>query len=135
MTPADVVLAFIDAINGRDVDSLCRLMTDDHLFVDSGGAEHRGRETMRSGWHGYFAMVPDYTIEVQEVVADGPVVVVVGTARGTYAADGKLDPANRWSTPAAWRAEMTGRRVATWQVFADNEPLRQIMRRYGEGTP
>jgi uncharacterized protein (TIGR02246 family) len=135
MTPADVVLAFVDAINRRDLELLCRLMTDDHLFVDSGEAQYRGRETMRSGWLAYFTMVPDYTIEVQEVVADGPVVIVVGTARGTYSADGKLDPADRWSTPAAWRAVVVGERVASRQVFADNEPIRQLMRRYGKGTP
>jgi hypothetical protein len=84
-------------------------MTDDHLFVDTGGAQYRGRETMRSGWIGYFCMVPDYTIDVQETVADGPVVIVVGTARGTYSHDGNMDPADRWSTPGAWRA---GRRLA-----------------------
>jgi ketosteroid isomerase-like protein len=134
MTTTEVVLAFVDAINRRDVDSLCRFMTDDHLFVDSGGVQHRGRETMRSGWHGYFAMVPDYTIDVQEVVADKEIVIVVGNARGTYSADGKLNPANGWSTPAAWRAVVTGERVASWQVFADNEPIRQIMRRYGKET-
>ena len=134
MTSTEVVLAFVSAVNGHDVEALCRLMTDDHLFVDTGGAQYRGRETMRSGWIGYFSMVPDYTIEVQEVVADGPVVIVVGAARGTYTPDGKLDPADRWSTPGAWRALVAGERVAVWQVFADNKPIRQIMRRYGKET-
>ena len=47
MTSAEVVLAFVKAINRRDVEMLCRLMTDDHLFVDTGGAQYRSRETMR----------------------------------------------------------------------------------------
>jgi len=134
MTSTEVVLAFVSAINRCDVEELCRLMTDDHLFVDTGGGQYRGRETMRSGWLGYFSMVPDYTIEIQETVADGPLVIVVGTARGTYSPDGKLDPADRWSTPAAWRAVVAGGQVAVWQVFADNEPIRQIMRKYGKET-
>jgi uncharacterized protein (TIGR02246 family) len=134
MTSTEVVLAFVNAINHRDVERLCRLMTDDHLFVDTGGAKYRGRETMRSGWPGYFSIVPDYTIEVQEAVADGPVVIVVGTACGTYSPDGNLDPADRWSTPGAWRTVVAGGHVAIWQVFADNEPIRQIMRRYGKET-
>jgi ketosteroid isomerase-like protein len=134
MTSAEVVLAFVNAINRRDVDMLCRLMTDDHLFVDTGGAQHRGRETMRAGWLGYFSMVPDYKIEVQEVVAEDPVVIIVGTARGTYSNDGNLKPAGRWSTPGAWRAVVNGRQLAVWQVFADNEPIRQIMRKYGKET-
>jgi ketosteroid isomerase-like protein len=134
MTNTEVVLAFVNAINCRDVDELCRLMTDDHLFMDAGGAQYRGRETMRSGWLGYFSMVPDYRIEVQETFADGQVVIVVGIARGTYSPDGNLDPSDRWSTPAAWRAVVAGRHIAAWQVFADNEPIRQIMRRYGRET-
>lgn len=95
---------------------------------------YRGRETMCPGWLGYFSMVPDYTIEVQEAVADGRVVIVVGTARGTYFPDGNLDPADRGSTPGAWRAVVASGHVAVWQVFADNEPIRQIMRRYGKET-
>jgi ketosteroid isomerase-like protein len=134
MTSAEVVLAFVNAINHHDIDRLCRLMTDDHLFVDTGGTQYRSRETMRSGWLGYFSMVPDYTIEVQEMVTDDPVVIVVGTARGTYSPDGNLDPADRWSTPGAWRAVVDGGHLAVWQVFADNEPIRQIMRKYGKET-
>ena len=134
MTNTEVVLAFVNAINRHDVEELCKLMTDDHLFVDTGGGQYRGRETMRSGWLGYFSMVPDYTIEVQEAAADGPVVFVVGTARGTYSPHGNLDPADQWSTPGAWRAVVASGHVAVWQVFADNEPLRQIMRRYGKET-
>jgi ketosteroid isomerase-like protein len=132
MTSTEVVLAFVNAINRRDVETLCRLMTDDHLFVDSGGAQYRGRETMRAGWVGYFSMVPDYAIEVQEAIADGPVVIVIGLARGTYSPDGKLDPIDRWSTPGAWRAVVANGHVAVWQVFADNEPIRRIMHRYGK---
>jgi ketosteroid isomerase-like protein len=134
MTSTEVVLAFVNAINRHNVEELCQLMTDDHLFVDTGGAQYRGRETMRSGWLGYFSIVPDYTIEVIEAVADGPLVIVVGTVRGTYSPHGNLDPADRWSTPGAWRAVVASGHVAVWQVFADNEPIRQIMRRYGKQT-
>jgi ketosteroid isomerase-like protein len=129
-----VVLKFISAINSRDIEMLCRLMTEDHLFIDTGGGQYRGRETMRSGWLGYFSMVPDYTIEVQEIVADGSLVMVAGTAHGTYSPDGRLDPADRWSAPGAWRAVVAGGLIAVWQVFADNEPIRQIMRKYDKET-
>jgi len=132
MTSKEVVLAFVDAINRHDVERLCQLMTDDHLFVDSGGGRYRGREKMRAGWIGYFNMVPDYAIEVEETVCDGPLVILVGTAHGTYNPDGNLNPADRWSTPAAWRATVAGGSVAFWQVFADNEPIRQITGKYDQ---
>jgi ketosteroid isomerase-like protein len=134
MKSKEVVMAFVDAINRHDVEKLCQLMTDDHLFVDSGGGRYCGRDKMRSGWIGYFSMVPDYAIEVEEAVCEGPVVVLVGTAHGTYGRDGNLNPADRWSTPAAWRAKVAGGGVALWQVFADNEPIRQIMRKYRKDT-
>jgi len=130
----EAVLKFISAINSRDIEMLCQLMTEDHLFIDSGGGQYCGRETMRSGWLGYFSMVPDYTIEAREAIAEGSTVIVIGMAQGTYSPDGKLDSADRWSTPAAWRAVVAGGRVAVWQVFADNEPIRQIMRKYGKET-
>ncbi|MFZ5786004.1 MAG: nuclear transport factor 2 family protein [Acidobacteriota bacterium] len=126
-----IVLAFVDAINRRDVEAIAGMLCDDHLFIDSGGAEHRGREQMRHGWAAYLAMVPDYAIAVERTLVSGDTVVILGTASGTYAPDGALLEANRWSTPAAWRAEVRCGRVAVWQVFADNEPIRRLMRRAG----
>jgi ketosteroid isomerase-like protein len=130
MTAIEVFEEFIDAINQRDVDHICRLMTDDHLFVDSLGVEFRGRDVMRQGWAAYFSMVPDYAIDVKESIADGRLVVATGIARGTYSPDGQLRPDDGWSTPAAWRAVVDGGCIATWQVYADNEPLRKSLRKY-----
>jgi hypothetical protein len=72
---------------------------------------------------GIFRMVPDYTISIEEVYEDGFVVVMLGEARGTYAPDGKLQPENRWRTPAAFRALIDAGKVAEWRVYADNEPF------------
>ena len=45
--PVAVVLVFLDAINARDVDKLCALMSEDHIFVDGLGNQVRGKESMR----------------------------------------------------------------------------------------
>lgn len=37
-------------------------------FIDSLGAVFTGRETLRQGWRGYFALVADYRITVRELV-------------------------------------------------------------------
>jgi len=126
-----VARAFAEAINRQDVEGLTGLMTPGHRFVDSLGGVTEGRETMRAGWVGYFRMVPDYSIVVEEAFCDGPVVVMLGKARGTYTADGTLREENRWETPAAWRAVVEGGLVAEWRVYADNEPMRERMRRTG----
>jgi ketosteroid isomerase-like protein len=125
MSALDLVLAFVARINAHDVPGLATLMSPDHRFVDSLGAVVTGREQMTRGWVGYFQMVPDYHIEVSRAFTDGVDVVLLGLARGTYSRDGKLDPHNEWSTPAAWRARVENELIAEWQVYADNEPIRQ----------
>lgn len=121
--------AFVQAINQRDVEEIVKLMTEDHVFIDALGARTQGRVKMKAGWEGYFRMVPDYILTVEETFADGAVVVMLGTAQGTYCTGGALQPENRWVTPAAWRAVVRGAQIAEWRVFADNEPIRQIMAR------
>lgn len=122
-----VAQAFVRAINRQDVDALAELMTAEHKFIDSLGNVAEGREKMRAGWTAYFKMVPDYTVAIEEMLCDGPVVVMLGVAQGTYSADGRLKPENHWTTPTALRAFIEGQKVAEWRVYCDNEPIRQRM--------
>ena len=126
-----VARAFVSAINRQDVEGLAGLMTEGHRFVDSLGNAVEGREKMQAAWAAYFLMVPDYSIAVEESFCDGPVVVMLGVAQGTYAPDGQLKAENRWKTPAAWRALIEDGKVAEWRVYADNEPIRQRMAKSG----
>ena len=127
-----VVQAFVRAINRQDANDLASLMSEEHRFIDSLGHSVVGRERMRAGWESYFRMVPDYTIEVDETLTDGPVVVMLGTAQGTYRDPAKgnevlLERENRWSTPAVFRAFIEGGKISEWRVYADNEPIRKLM--------
>jgi hypothetical protein len=106
-------------------------MAPGHRFVDSLGNVVEGREKMRAGWAGYFKMVPDYSIAVEETICDGTVVVLLGVAEGTYSPQGDLKIENRWKTPVALRAQIEDGLVAEWRVFADNEPMREKMRKNG----
>ena len=125
--PQTIAHAFVDAINHHDIDKLSQLMSDDHKFVDSLGSVIHGRQHMREGWIGYFRMVPDYRVIVNETFSNGAIIVMLGTAQGTYAKDGQLLPENFWQTPAAWRAEIRDGKVVDWRIYADNEPIRQLM--------
>lgn len=127
MTAAQAARRFVERINAHDVDGIAGLLSDDHRFIDSLGNVFVGRATLERGWRAYFAMVPDYTIDVAAVVEDGPAVVLVGTAHGTYSPGGELRSGGRWSTPAAFRARVCDGLVTEWQVYADNEPIRQLM--------
>jgi hypothetical protein len=104
-------------------------MSPEHRFTDSLGNVFEGREQMRAGWAAYFRTVPDYSLAMEEFYVDGQTVVMLGIAQGTYSADGTLKDDNRWKIPAAVRARVENGLIAEWQVYADNDPLRQKMRR------
>ncbi len=126
-SPIETVLAFLDRINAADVDQLCALMTEDHVFIDGLGNRVQGREPMRKGWAGYFRIFPDYRVSHAEIFAQGEVVAAFGTAEGTFAKDGNLLKENHWSVPAAWRAVVRDGLIAEWQVYADNQSARKVM--------
>ncbi len=128
--PVEVVLKFEQLINARNVESICSLMSSDGEFVDSLGNRIQGTERLRTAWQGYFKIVPDYSISHSEIFADGNTVAVFGSAQGTFTKDGKLKKEDFWKMPAAWRAVVKDGKVAVWQVFADNEPIRVVMRKY-----
>ncbi len=131
MTPQTVAQQFVTAINAHDVECLATLMTSDHRFIDSLGAVVEGRDSMRDGWKFYFAMVPDYHLEISRCFnaeAARDETMLVGVASGSYWSDGLKQPNSGWSTPAALRAVARDGQIAEWQVYADNEPIRQQMR-------
>ncbi|HSZ17705.1 MAG TPA: nuclear transport factor 2 family protein [Terracidiphilus sp.] len=125
--PESVTKAVVRAINRQDVDAIAALLSPSHRFVDSLGNVVEGREAMRKGWRGYFALVPDYTLAIDETHGSGPVVLLLGMAHGTYARGGKLLPEDAWRTPIAVRVQVEDGLVAEWRVYADNEPIRKRM--------
>lgn len=133
LNPIAAVLQFEQAINSRNPEAICSLMTSDGEFIDSLGNRIQGTDKLRAAWTGYFKMVPDYSISHSEVFADGNTVAVFGSAQGTFSNDGTLPRENFWKTPAAWRAVVKDSKIAVWQVFADNEPIRAIMRKSSTG--
>ena len=132
MNALEIVSAFVDRINAHDVEGICELMQEDHVFIDGLGHAITGREAMKAGWEAYFAMVPDYWMRIDRRFHEDRMVALFGKAGGTLASDSELDPDNRWEIPAAWQAMVGERGIAVWQVFADNEPLRQIMLRLAD---
>jgi ketosteroid isomerase-like protein len=129
MTNVAVVLAYIEAINGHDVDKLSKLMTEDHVFIDSLGHAVNGREKMIGGWRQYLAFCPDYWVSHEEIFENGKLVAVFGAAGGTIAAEGKLPAENKWRVSAAWLATVEKGLVKEWRVYADNKPVYDILSR------
>jgi ketosteroid isomerase-like protein len=127
MTPTEATKAFIEKINAHSLDGLCELMTEDHTFVDGGGAVTRGREAMRDAWQVYFSMMPDYLITAEHILAEKNIVGIFGKASGTYSSDGKLKRENKWQVPVAILAIIRDEKIVHWQVYADNDSVSQII--------
>jgi ketosteroid isomerase-like protein len=114
-------------VNEADIDGLCAVMAEDHVFIDGLGNSVEGREKLRAGWKSYFAWFPDYRISHEEIFENHEVVAVFGSASGTYAVDGKLPKENRWEIPAAWKAVVRNGLIAEWRVYCDNQPARKLL--------
>lgn len=129
MKDMNVICNYIDAVNRADVDELYALMSDDYLFIDAHDNHVYGKDAMRESWTGYFAMFPDYRIEVEEIFMKGSSACLLGYASGTYR--GLKDDAgsNYWRIPAAWKVAAANGQVAFWQVFADNIIVMDIINR------
>lgn len=130
--PLDVAMDFIKRINSGNVDAICALMTDGHIFQDALGARFMGREKMHQGWRAYFQTVAQYQIRADEFFQTDQRLAIFGSASGIYAGSRPASPDNFWEVPAAWRAVISDGRVAEWRVYADNQPLRKLM---GERQP
>ncbi len=122
-----VVVDFADAISHADVDRICSLMTDDHLFVDSQDNRIEGKEMMKIAWIAYFGLFPDYKIEIEELYENDSSICILGYASGTYKSQQNRNNGNHWRVPAAWKAVIKDNLVKHWQVYADNLVVVEII--------
>jgi len=113
-----VVVAFNGCINRRDLTGLATLMTDDHVFIDSGGATHRGKATMKGQWKQFFASFPDYRNHFEVIVSDGNRVAVAGHSTCSVQA---------LHGPALWSARVSNGLVVEWRVYHDTEANRRLL--------
>lgn len=113
----ETIQSFVDAINAHDLDSLAKLMSDDHIFIDAYGNEIQGKETMTAGWRSYFEWFPDYYIEICEIFENRQSFAILGFAGGSFKGNDDAE----WRIPAAWKATVKDGRVDLWQVFADTK--------------
>ena len=127
MGTREVGEAFVAAINSGRAERVYAMMAPEHVFIDSLGAEVSGREAMLDGWRGYFRLFPDYRIEVDGWYIDEQSALLHGSASATLYRHAVPVPDGKWRIPAAWRMVSDGRKVALWQVYADNKPVYALL--------
>jgi ketosteroid isomerase-like protein len=104
-------------------------MSIDHVFIDSQDNKAMGKDNMRQGWIGYFALFPDYKIEINEILEKGSLICMFGYASGTYKNLINEDNSNHWRIPAAWRAIVKDEQIKLWQVYTDNIIVMDIIKK------
>jgi ketosteroid isomerase-like protein len=113
---------FVARINAQDPTGIVALCTADHIFIDSLGSRLSGREQLEQAWTDYFALFPDYRIEVEFAASQDTLALACGFALATHAASQKT-----WRIPAAWHAILKNGQIAEWQVYADNKPVYELL--------
>ena len=82
-----VVQRFNEALNGRDVDGMMRLMTPDCVFENTDpppdGARYQGQAEVRAFWESFFQGSAQAAIETEEIFASGERCVMRWTYRWT----------------------------------------------------
>lgn len=111
MSNADLVVAFNEAINARDLPALAALMHEQHEFVDPAGASLEGRAACIEAWRGFFEAFPDYR-NVFDEVRDGHAGAVTVRGRSVCSLPARAGP-------AIWHAIVRDQLVLRWQV---NDP-------------
>jgi ketosteroid isomerase-like protein len=126
-SPTELALEFVKRINAHDVDLIAELMSENHIFTDGLGQSLTGREPVRAAWAAYFQQFPDYKIVLTDMMQQGHIVGMFGSASAALSVDGELRPENAWKVPGAWKAVTGGGFITEWHVFVDNDTTRRII--------
>jgi len=124
------VITFMEKINEHDVNGIADLLSDDHRFTDSMGIVVKGKKEMKHAWKIYFKWFPDYEVTIKNTLLTDDSVGIFGTAKGTFDSDEPI-ASDKFEIPAAWRAKVKDNLISEWQVFADNEVVRDIIKGNG----
>lgn len=125
----NIALEFVNAINTANINKICGLMSDDHVFIDSQDCSVIGKNNMKPCWLEYFNLFPDYKIEIDESFEKDELVCLLGYASGTYRNLHNETDSNHWRIPAAWKAIILNNQIKQWQVYADNIVVMEIINR------
>ena len=114
----EIVLAFNERINNRDLAGLTAMMTEDHTFIDSSDEVHAGKERMVAGWKDFFESYPDYRNHFTYLETRGDRVYVLGHSTCSH------QPLHG---PAIWTAQVVENRISEWRVYLDNIDNRKLL--------
>jgi hypothetical protein len=127
--PIRLVLSFINCINDGDVQTLGRLMTDDHELKVFDAAAVVGREANLAAWRGYVESYPAYVIYPDRIVECAGEVAVLGHTTGSHL---DLPDEEESQLTLIWLAEIVEGAIHSWRLIEDTPTNRQRLGLAGE---
>lgn len=113
--PREVVTQFNQCINNRDITGLSKLMSENHLFIDSENNRQSGKDEMLKAWKDFFDQFPDYKNHFSRIELKKDRVVITGHSSCSFK---PLDG------PAIWTAVVKDGLVEEWRVYDDTDENR-----------
>ena len=121
--------AFNDVVNGRNLDLLAQLCTEDYVYHGPGDVDLEGVGQLREMIEGYLKAFPDLHMAPEQVVVEGNLISTRWRATGTHL--GPLDDI----APTGKRIDMSGQVIMRfegtkiaeeWESFDEVAMLKQI---------
>lgn len=122
-----VFTEFIELINDHQPHEMSSMITEDHVLVDAQGVKFKGIDAVTEVWKGFFAIWPDYWIEMEDIIALDEKIYGFGTLSGTYTGHLPGKSQHFFKIPLAVKAIVDGEKIKTWQFFADTKKQSDIM--------
>ena len=120
---------FNEVLNGRNLELLPQLCTQDYVYHGPGGLELEGIDQLREMIEGYFTAFPDMHMEVEQRVVEGNLISTRWRVTGTH--DGPLDGIE----PTGKKIDISGQLIMRfegtkiaeeWEVFDELAMLKQL---------
>ena len=120
---------FNEVLNGRNLELLPQLCTQDYVYHGPGGLELEGIDQLRGMIEGYFTAFPDMHMEVEQRVVEGNLISTRWRVTGTH--DGPLDGIEATGEKIDISGQLImrfeGTKIAEeWEVFDQLAMLKQI---------
>jgi len=120
---------FNEVLNGRNLELLPQLCTQDYVYHGPGGLELEGIDQLRGMIEGYFTAFPDMHMEVEQRVVEGNLISTRWRVTGTH--DGPLDGIEATGEKIDISGQLImrfeGTKIAEeWEVFDELAMLKQI---------
>ena len=101
-----------EVINRKELDLAGELFSEEHELHPEAAGVARGPEGMKQAFAGLHEEFPDIRVEIEDILAEGDMVAIRLTFRGTHAPTGQ---------PAAWPETVFarfsgGKAVESWEV-------------------